>query len=72
MVVVAEVDCFLKKDDLLWSGDEQWPWKITHFILFQTCIGCGYLVSPLIFQPKHFIISDKTIKKLHKTDFFWC
>lgn len=75
MVVILDVDDFLRKDDFLIMVDDhvKWPWLVTHFCLAQTCFGCGFSTALYSTKPQHFIIStSEKVKDLLNYDFFWC
>lgn len=72
MVVIADVDFFLNKNDFMLLQESAWPWLITHFRIVEKCYGCAFPTN-LSNRPHHFIIFDTSkIKDLINYDFFWC
>lgn len=55
---------------------KNWPWKLTHFILSEKCIACGYATNTydanVPQKPFHFIMAKNDIFTLLHVNFFWC
>lgn len=73
MVVIADVDKFLTKNDFKLLKSSIWPWPITHFVLAEKCRGCGFSTYSAKHKPTHFVVYEKeNIKKLLYYGLFWC
>lgn len=76
MVVVMDVDCFINKKKIRMLKNKKWPWNITHFILSDKCVACGYATSTtnaiVTQKPHHFIMVQNDMLTLLQSNFFWC
>lgn len=68
-----DIDRYLTKKDFRMLKYFTWPWKETHFLLSETCHGCGHYNNVMNYKPKHLIVHNlRNIRKLLYYGFFWC